>query len=392
LGGIWSGPGVTGNTFDPAVAGVGNHTIIYNIVNQDCKDSDTTIITVVGVPVVTISSIGILFINSPPVTLNATPTGGIFFGDGVTGNIFSPLDAGLGTHIIKYETIPDIFGCMSMDTIHIKVVIKPPPIADFEPDTVGCTPLTVHFTNKSVYGETYMWDFGDKVFSDEENPVHTYYVPGNYHVKLIVNNITGQSIHNGIITVFQNPTAVFNAYPTTVVNNEQIVVFYNYSYYDSLYLWRFGDGQISTEKNPYHKYENPGSYTVSLITTSREGCSDSAVLETPVIVDWKSGSINFPNVFRWNGTGPTGGEWKEGVYPEMDNVFRPFFENVIEYKLQIFNRWGVLIYESNDLKKGWDGYFDGKNLAVQGVYVWKVAGQFADGEYFDKVGDVTFLH
>ncbi len=148
----------------------------------------------------------------------------------------------------------------------------------------------------------------------------------------------------------------------------------------------------STEENPYHKYENPGSYTVSLVTTSADGCIDTSFLDTPIVVDWKTGYIKFPNVFKWNGTGPTGGAWQEGVYPEMDNVFRPFFENIMEYRLQIFNRWGVLIYESNDLKKGWDGYFEDKNLAEQGVYVWKVNGRFADGEYFDKVGDVTFLH
>jgi hypothetical protein len=136
----------------------------------------------------------------------------------------------------------------------------------------------------------------------------------------------------------------------------------------------------------------PGTYAVSLITTSSEGCTDTAFLDTPVVVDWKTGSIRFPNVFTWNGTGPTGGQWQEGVYPEMDYVFRPFFENVIEYKLQIFNRWGVLIFESNDINKGWDGYFKDKNLAAQGVYVWKVTGRFANGNYFDRVGDVTFLH
>ena len=76
----------------------------------------------------------------------------------------------------------------------------------------------------------------------------------------------------------------------------------------------------------------------------------------------------------------------------MDFIFRPHFENVIEYKLQIFNRWGVLIFQSEDIYKGWDGYWGNGNLAVQGVYVWKATGRYADGKYFYKVGDVTFLH
>jgi len=111
---------------------------------------------------------------------------------------------------------------------------------------------------------------------------------------------------------------------------------------------------------------------------------------SPVNVKYKKGEIRFPNVFKWNGSGPTGGYWGDNEYD--DNIFRPFYTNIIEYKLQIFNRWGTLLYESVELQKGWDGYFDNLNLALQGVYVYKVVGKYADGTYFTKVGDVTFLH
>jgi PKD repeat protein len=392
LGGVWSGIGVSGNTFNPALAGTGDHIIRYSILNTGCPDSDTETITVMPIPDITISRVGTVYVNSAPVTINATPTGGTLSGNGITGNIFDPADAGLGTHIIQYVTIPDRFGCMSTDTIHILVLTPPTAVADFGPDTTGCSPLVVQFVNKSLYGDTYIWDFGDGQYSSAKNPVHTYFVPGDYIVKLTTNNITGMSTHNEIVTVYQNPSAIFNAYPTEIVNNEQVVVFYSYSFYAAFSLWSFGDGQTSNEENPYHKYENPGSYNVMLTVTTGDGCIDSAVLETPIIVEWKTGDVRFPNVFKWNGSGPTGGQWREGVYPEMDFVFRPFFENVIEYKLQIFNRWGVLIYESDNLYKGWDGYFGDGNLAVQGVYVWKVTGQYADGKYFNLVGDVTFLH
>lgn len=392
LGGTWSGAGVSGNTFYPEIAGIGSHLIKYELENPECSDADSTWITVMPLPVVIINSVGNLYFNSPPVSLKVNLTGGTFTGDAITGNLFDPAAAGVGVHIIKYETLPDRYGCVGIDTIHIRVIMPPAPYADFEPDTSGCSPLTIQFINKSKHGESYYWDFGDNVFSDEKNPVHTYYVPGNYIVKLIVNNITGQSVHSGIIKVYQNPSSVFNAYPTEVINNQQIVVFYNYSHYDSLYLWDFGDGHTSTEENPHHKYAKPGSFTVSLTVISKDGCIDSSVLETPIRVEWKEGNMKFPNVFKWNETGPTGGYWSEGLNPQMDFVFRPFFVNVIEYKLQIFNRWGVLIYESDDLYKGWDGYFKDGNLALQGVYVWKATGRYADGNYFDLVGDVTFLH
>ncbi|HNR42113.1 MAG TPA: PKD domain-containing protein [Bacteroidales bacterium] len=392
LGGIWIGNGMSGNIFYPAIAGPGDHVIIYDLNNPDCTDADTITVTVMPIPDVTIRRVGTVYIHTPPVLLAALPTGGTFSGTGVNGLYFDAKTAGIGTHVITYTTLTDKFGCKNQDTIHIHVTMPPFPTARFEPDTSGCNPFTVQFRNRSIGGESYLWDFDDKTFSMEENPVHTWYVPGTYNVKLTVTNLLGSATHEKQVTVFRSPVASFGAYPTHVINNQQVVVFYNYSYYDSTYLWDFGDNTTSTEKNPWHKYEDPGTYNVTLWVTSKDGCVDSTIMNTPVIVEFRTGFIGFPNVFKWNGTGPTGGAWREGVYPEMDNVFRPFFENVIEYKLQIFNRWGVLIYESNDLYKGWDGYFGDGNLAIQGVYVWRASGQFADGVYFNRVGDVTFLH
>jgi PKD repeat protein len=392
LGGIWSGPGVVGDQFIPALAGVGDHLIKYNIVNTDCSDNDSTVITVMPIPSIIIDDPGTAFLNGSPVTLVAYPTGGSWSGTGVTGNVFDPSEAGLGVHNLTYELPPHSWGCAARQSVQVTVIMPPLPVADFEFPSDGCAPLTIQFKNKSIHGESYTWDFGDRQYSDEKNPVHTYYVPGSYIVKLTVHNIAGESVRNGTVTVYQNPSAIFDAYPTQIVNNKQIVVFYSYSFFADSWLWDFGDGSTSTEENPYHQYESQGTYTVSLNVATSYGCVDSAVMETPVVVEWKMGNLRFPNVFKWNGTGPTGGQWSEGVYPEMDYVFRPFFENVIEYKLQIFNRWGVLIFESHDLAKGWDGYFGNGDLATQGVYVWKVSGRYADGGYFDEVGDVTFLH
>jgi PKD repeat protein len=392
LGGIWSGPGVVGDQFIPALAGVGSHLIRYNIINTDCSDNDSTVITVMPLPNIIIVDPGTLFLNGPAVPITAYPTGGTWAGTGMTGDIFDPAEAGLGTHLLTYSLPPHSWGCAASESVRVTVILPPPPVADFEGLAAGCAPLTVKFKNKSQHGESYTWDFGDRQYSSEKEPVHTWYVPGEYVIKLTVRNLAGESVRNGIVRVYQNPSAIFDAYPVNVVNNEQIVIFYSYSYFADNYFWMFGDGETSTEENPYHKYEKEGSYSVSLKVTTRDGCVDSAVMETPVVVEWKTGDIKFPNVFKWNETGPTGGHWDEGVYPGMDNVFRPFFENVIEYRLQIFNRWGALIYESHDLKKGWDGYFGNGNLAPQGVYVWKVHGRYADGGYFDTAGDVTFLH
>jgi PKD repeat protein len=390
-GGTWSGNGVVNNNFNPSLAGVGNHLVRYEIRDANgCSDFDEIIVTVMPAPETNIDPIRTLYINEPPVQLTASPSGGNWTGNGVINNMFDPDLAGTGKHIITYQTLRDRFGCSGIDTIHIKVLMPMAPVASFKPDTVGCTPLTVHFRNMSGNGESFLWDFGDKVYSTEKNPTHTYYIPGNYIVKLTVSNIAGQSSHVELITVYQNPTAIFSVYPTDVINNSQIVTFTNHSYYGESFLWDFGDGNTSTEENPWHKYESGGIYDVILTISSKDGCLDSMRYESPVVVDYKIGDIKFPNVFKWNGSGPTGGYWNENQVD--DHIFRPFYTNVIEYQLQIFNRWGVLIYKSTDIQKGWDGYFGDGNLALQGVYVWKVVGQYADGDYFIKVGDVTFLH
>ena len=390
-GGTWSGDGVTNNTFDPASAGVGNHIVRYNITDSNgCSAFDQITITVVPSPTVNISPVGTLYINDPTVEMTASPPGGTWTGDGVTGNRFEPDSAGLGIHIITYQTLPDKFGCKGTDTIHIKVIMPPTPISNFEPDTAGCSPLLVQFRNLSENVESYLWDFGDQTFSSEQNPSHTYNIPGNYVVKLTVTNIAGQSSYNRLITVYQKPTAVFNVYPTEVINNSQVVVFTDFSYNGVSWLWNFGDGNTSVEESPWYKYESEGIYKITLKVTSKDGCTDSVMYKSPVVVDYKTGEIKFSNVFKWNGSGPTGGYWNDNQLD--DNTFRPFFTNVIEYKLQIFNRWGVLLYESSELQKGWDGYFGHGNLALQGVYVWKVVGRYADGTYFNKLGDVTFLH
>ncbi len=134
-----------------------------------------------------------------------------------------------------------------------------------------------------------------------------------------------------------------------------------------------------------------GVYDVTLWAYSANGCSDSYLLSPGVTVE-PAGVLRFSTVFTPNKDGeidmdhlPTGG-------PEIDQFFfPPIREKVLKYKLQVFNRWGVLIFETHDINKPWNGYYQHK-LCPQGVYVWYVEGKFANGQPFKQVGDVTLLH
>jgi len=388
-GGIWSGNGVVDNLFYPNIAGPGIHRVDYILNTENCIDADSIYITVMPLPIINIEQVDTLYITDPSVLLTATPSGGIWSGIGVTGNIFNPLVAGVGTHLITYKILPMSWGCSVIDSIYITVIYPPLPVASFDCFPVGCAPLKIDFDNNSLYEELYEWDFGDGFYSYEKEPSHTYLVPGDYIVRLRVSNISGSDTYESVITAYQNPVAAFTVYPTEVINHNQVVRVSDFSQYVDFYTWDFGDGTTYNTESPYHQYELPGTYTISLFVETVNGCLDSTEYDTEIVVDFNAGRILFPNAFRWNGSGPTGGWWTDG---SIDNtIFRPHLENVVEYNLIIYTRWGEKLFESNDYYKGWDGYYQ-EQLVSQGVYVYRARGKYTNGEYFDISGDVTFLH
>jgi gliding motility-associated-like protein len=97
------------------------------------------------------------------------------------------------------------------------------------------------------------------------------------------------------------------------------------------------------------------------------------------------GFIKFPNAFRPR---PDGGSSHQAS--ETNILFRPVYRDVDTYQIQIYNRWGQLIYESTDIDEGWNGLYKGQ-LAPQAVYVWRVSGTFVNGEEFRETGSVLLV-
>ncbi len=179
--------------------------------------------------------------------------------------------------------------------------------------------------------------------------------------------------------------------PTVVFVNDEKVRCFNLTQYGDTYLWDFGDGDTSKLREPFHKYMEEGVYDITLWAYSVNGCSDKFVLSPGVTVE-PAGEIRFSTVFTPNKEGPIEVDKLPTGGTEIDQFFfPPIREKVLNYKLQIFNRLGVLIFESRNINKAWNGYYKGQ-LCPQGVYVWYVEGKYANGEPFKKVGDVTLLH
>ena len=125
-GGNWSGPGVSGGNFDPAVAGAGTHVLTYTYTSADgCPASSTSTIVVTPAPVVSLAPQANLCANASPVLISgASPGGGVYSGPGVSGNTFDPVAAGSGTHTITYTyTNPE--GCIGTATTTITVDARP---------------------------------------------------------------------------------------------------------------------------------------------------------------------------------------------------------------------------------------------------------------------------
>ncbi|MDP2189313.1 MAG: M43 family zinc metalloprotease [Sphingobacteriaceae bacterium] len=123
-GGVYSGPGVVSDSvFNPAAAGVGTHAIIYTL--PGCGSSDTASITVFQAPAPDLQLATQSFcVNDSAVLLQATPPGGVLSGAGVSGNTFSPAQAGAGTHALVYS-LSNAVGCVSTDTIVVVVNALP---------------------------------------------------------------------------------------------------------------------------------------------------------------------------------------------------------------------------------------------------------------------------
>ncbi|QTN39522.1 fibronectin type III domain-containing protein [Cryomorphaceae bacterium] len=112
-GGVYSGPGVSGNTFDPVAAGSGTHTITYTYTNPEgCVGTATTTITVDALPNVSFSGIGDVCASAAPVAMTGSPAGGTFSGPGiVNGDTFDPTIVAPGTYTITYTYTDPATGC-----------------------------------------------------------------------------------------------------------------------------------------------------------------------------------------------------------------------------------------------------------------------------------------
>jgi gliding motility-associated-like protein len=302
------------------------------------------------------------------------------------------------THIYGNDTtytvtliVQNSAGCR--DTITMQATTAPMPVIQFVGDTLaGCPLHCVNFTESttiasgSITGWT--WDFGDNsgpVYT--QNPSHCFDTPGFYTVSLSTTSNLGCSstlVIPQMIEVYPSPTASFMATPqlTTVVNTH--VNFIDLSQGSPVsWLWDFGDPSTTTDvsgtQNPDYTYSNEygSTYPVYLQVTNQYGCVDDTTLEVIVEPEF---TFFIPNAFTPNRDGVNDGFYGTGI-------------GISTYTIWIFDRWGNLIFTSNDMNEAWDGTVQGKagNVCQQDVYVWKVVLTDVFGKKRKYIGHVSLI-
>lgn len=263
------------------------------------------------------------------------------------------------------------------------IVVHPLPIVTLSPQIAsGCdrVPFTFVDNDPTNTGDFYAWNFGDNTTGTGNNITHDYLGSGTYTVTVVLTTQFG-CIGSGntitSVTVFDSPNAHFIASNLVVSELEPTFHFTNDCSVNTIgWQWDFGDNTTDNIPSPMHSYAQKGTYNVRLIATSNGGCMDTT--EMPVTVEPEF-TFYIPNAFTPNGDG-------------NNDVFLGYGHEIDSFSMMIFDRWGNLIFTSNDLNTGWDGHAnDGSEIAQQDIYVYKILVKDFRGHSHHLTGSFSLL-
>lgn len=434
-GGTWDGDGIinpTAGLFDPQDVNVGLHTVIYES-PQGCIDS--LVVDVYQLTPANLNGLSVQYCYADSnVVLDGTPVGGFFSGPGVVDSIFNPWDAGGGQHEITYtfgygscavtdeaittvsppiSTTIDIVENDSIchdEVANITITASGGDGSLFnynwdmglgygnqkvvDPDTSsqyivitsdGCSEDKSDTINIHVFPKfTPIFQVGDSVCYDAPNSVEASVIEAGSYSYLwhssppqvgqgailpaahdydltITDNISGCSQDTFVrVPGFEYVLAGFSPVPDgeCIQLDEPLVSFTDLSTGGTTGYWDFGDGTTTPYEPtiyPQHEYQDTGQYVVSLIVENDGGCADTTEKELCVTVDYK---LHIPNTFTPNGDG-------------LNDVFQPVGVGIVEFRMDIFNRWGEKVYVLNSIDDYWDGTLRG-SICPNGVFAYYV--------------------
>ncbi|MCX8079940.1 MAG: PKD domain-containing protein [Bacteroidia bacterium] len=226
-----------------------------------------------------------------------------------------------------------------------------------------CAPRVVSLINGSEteYPASYQWFVNNEVPLSGIQPTFAMLQGGQYTVQLVL-------IRYGVCPDTSTDIKIFSAYPLPnpgfKPQPDSASIFEPDFYFVSTtpdnnithWYYDFGDGMTSSGfKNTSHSYQEPGTYSVTQTVTNSFGCSASL---TKTVLVWPEFRFWIPNAFSPDQNG-------------LNDIFKPFVIGVENYKFYVFNRWGEIVYKTQNRQEGWDGTFRGKKCKSD-VYAWLI--------------------
>jgi gliding motility-associated-like protein len=369
--GTWSGNGVTGTNFNPST--VGTKTLTYSIGGL-CPTSKTIDVTVQTTPNPSITGDSTICENATTdIQLTADKVGGTWVGSGMNAatGLFTLSGLAPGNYPIQYQ----MNGVLCKDTAFFNIRVIDVPKTDFIADRlVDCGYTQISFTDVSdsiPVHNTWQFNQGSGTYSDAQFiQIVSFNTPGVFDVSLInhyASGCTSTEYKDDYITVYPLPNAEFHSSPDIISTLNPLADFTDASTSSTNvtdWLWKFttkGTPTTSTLQNPEVNFSsvNDDTIPVWLFITDAHGCVDSVkhdvILRTNTV-------LYVPNAFTPNEDGVN-----DGFIPKGINFDEKGYEFIV------FDRWGEVIFKTNNATEAWNGKRDNNLRDAQiDVYVWKV--------------------
>lgn len=378
-GGTLTGAGVNGTTWNPSLAGAGTHTIKYTFGVGYCKTEDSVTVQVYPQLTSTMSLSDDTICNGAGANITITPSGGdpnalytyswshgLF---GVNSHVVSP------TSTTSYTvTVTD--GCSDPWIDTITVVISPSYTVTFNMSAITCygDPGFATAVVAPSGNYAYSWNTTPPQFT----PMVTGLAGKSYllHVK---NNATGCTFDT-LVKIPSYPVikALFSPNPnlSCIPYDFNLVTFIDLSNGADTGYWSFNGIIMPYVKgqNPQFQFDNPGTYTITLVVSNQGGCTDSYTMTICIL---EPTEIFVPDIFSPNGDGQNDVLFVRGM-------------GIKELKFILYDRWGEKLFETSDINTGWDGTFRGKPVDPA-VYVYYMDALLNTEKRVIQKGDITLI-
>jgi len=311
------------------------------------------------------------------------------FGDGNTSTLENP------THVYMQNGLYDVTlevrtteGCI--DTVTLTKVNAVNVSLDSATNAIdfsftpaeGCVPMTVQFTNNSTFDgvPSYIWDFQNGDISFDSDPTTIYTDTGTYSLSLLM--ITSGKCTDTLVrlisdTIRVNPVPISALTISDTAKTLKQAIFQfdgSASQFDTRSSFLINGVEVDTMQVLNYQFRDTGHHTIQYVAFNEFGCSDTSTAEVFVFDEFE---FLIPNVFTPNNDG-------------INETFAIRSCGVYDFEIQIFNRFGDRVFESNSLNINWDGRVSGRE-AEPGIYFYAIRILDFRGDYLNYNGTITLI-